>query len=100
MRENRLKGIYERAEKMGIMAYPFIKARIDQTEDEHIITDLDRLSDEDFKQYWDALYRIHSENTGGYDGWGGAHEIFERLGAVKKEVRQNHRVFVSYTFLI
>lgn len=80
MRENRLKGIYERAEKMGIMAYPFIKARIDQTVDEHIVTDLDRLSDEDFKQYWDALYRIHSENTGAMMGGVGHMRFLKDLG--------------------
>lgn len=93
-----IEAIYSRAEKMKLPIYSYIKSRIDNSNPEHIIPNVDELDDEDFKDYWEALYNVQNEHAMSYDGWVSAHDTFKRIGFVKQEVRQGHRIFVSYSF--
>ena len=95
-----MKHIYEEAQKRNITIYPYQKDRFDNTEKDHIIpaNKLKKLTDKQFKDYLDALYNVKNDNAGGYNGWVGAHKIFEELGFKKIEQRSGHRVFESYIF--
>lgn len=92
-----MEEIYKKAKEYGIEIYPYIKSRLDETNPKHI-TDVSKMSKEDFKKYWSALYNIHNEHAGSYDGWFRAQEDFKSLGATEKITEQGHRSFVSVSF--
>jgi hypothetical protein len=96
-----MKNIYKEAKKRNITIYPYQKDRLDNTKDYLIIPKdfLSKLSDEEFKDYIDALYCVKNENAGGYDGWDNAHKKFKKLGFVKKEKKLNSfRTAIHYEF--
>jgi len=95
-----MKTIYKKAKQLGIEIKKFEKRRYDLTEKNHIlpIGEVEKLCKNKMEKYLNALWCIHSENAGGYDGWTVAHNIFEELGFVKKETRSGHRIFVNYVF--
>lgn len=68
--------------------YPYIKARLDNTNPKHIIPDVSNMRGSDFKEYWEALYNVQNEHAGGYDGWVSAYATLEKLGFKKTEVTQ------------
>ena len=93
-----MEEIYKKAKEFKITIYPFEKNRLDNTNPNYImpLCKLKKLDKIEFQEYLDALYCVHNENAGGYNGWATAYETFEKLGMVKQEEKQGHRIFVSY----
>ena len=93
-----MEEIYKKAKEFEIQIYPYEKKILDNTNKDHImpLDKLKKLNKIEFEEYINALYCVHNENAGGYNGWATARKTFEKLGMVKLEKRQGHRVFMSY----